>query len=122
RGLLQYGNVGPDKKARIQRDADGFTSSNPAYNMTGRAQSGAPTPGSRGEDNMAPNTTALPENARALYKTESPAEWVVGVLAPRNGVDAAAKAWRTVKNATTDKLKKSRDLMARALHSISSMK
>lgn len=175
RGLLQYGNVGPDKKARIQRDADGFTSSNPAYNMTGRAQSpesrqikgddkgvvtqsavsgfvrddevaglaktvpltddygntvtrsvtqkarGSDTVPSRGEDNMAPNTTALPENARALYKTESPAEWVVGVLAPRNGVEAAAKAWRTVKNATTDKMKKSRDLMARALHSISDM-
>lgn len=119
RGLLQYGPVG--ENAPIQRDADGFTSSNPAYNMTGRAQSGAPTPGSRGEDNMAPNTTALPENARALYKTESPAEWVVGVLAPRNGVEAAAKAWRTVKNATTDKMKKSRDLMARALHSISDM-
>lgn len=119
RGLLQYGHVG--ENAPIQRDADGFTSSNPAYFMTGRAQSGAPTPGSRGEDNMAPNTTALPENARALYKTESPAEWVVGVLAPRNGVDAAAKAWRTVKNATTDKMKKSRNLMARALHSISSM-
>ncbi len=62
------------------------------------------------------------ENARALYKAESPAEWVVGVLAPSNGVEAAAKAWRTVKNATTDKMKKSRDLMARALHSISSMK
>ena len=46
---------------------------------------------------------------------------MVGVLAPRNGIDAAAKAWRTVKNATTDKMKKSRDLMARALHSISDM-
>lgn len=173
RGLLQYGPVG--ENAPIQRDADGFTSSNPAYNMTGRAQSpesrrikgddkgvvtqsavsgfvrddevaglaktvpltddygntvtrsvtqkarGSDTVPSRGEDNMAPNTTALPENARALYKTESPAEWVVGVLAPRNGVEAAAKAWRTVKNATTDKMKKSRDLMARALHSISDM-
>lgn len=192
RGLLQYGPVG--ENTPIQRDADGFTSSNPAYNMTGRAQSPesrrikedkrvvdagvvtedvavprmrelrdsrdlpvgmlpvvddfgniavdtetrfvgrmtrparpgemnrqADTVPSRGEDNMAPNTTALPENARALYKTESPAEWVVGVLAPRNGVEAAAKAWRTVKNATTDKMKKSRDLMARALHSISDM-
>ena len=173
RGLLQYGPVG--ENAPIQRDADGFTSSNPAYNMTGRAQSpesrrikgddkgvvtqsavsgfvrddevaglaktvpltddygntvtrsvtqkarGSDTVPSRGEDNMSPNTTALPENARALYKTESPAEWVVGVLAPRNGVEAAAKAWRTVKNATTDKMKKSRNLMGRALHSISSM-
>lgn len=173
RGLLQYGPVG--ENAPIQRDAGGFTSSNPAYNMTGRAQSpesrrikgddkgvvtqsavsgfvrddevaglaktvpltddygntvtrsvtqkarGSDTVPSRGEDNMSPNTTALPENARALYKAESPAEWIVGVLAPRNGVEAAAKAWRTVKNATTDKMKKSRDLMARALHSISSM-
>ena len=70
RGLLQYGNVG--QNAPIQRDADGFTSSNPAYNMTGRAQSGEPTPGSRGEDNMAPSTTALPENARALYREGAP--------------------------------------------------
>lgn len=192
RGLLQYGPVG--ESAPIQRDADGFTSSNPAYNMTGRAQSpesrrikedkrvvdaGVVTedvavprmrelrdskdlpvgmlpvvddfgniametetrfvgrmtrparPGemnrqadtvlSRGEDNMSPVTKPLPENARALYKTESPAEWVVGVLAPRNGVEAAGKAWRTVKNATTDKMKKSRNLMARALHQISEM-
>lgn len=143
RGLLQYGPVG--ENAPIQRDADGFTSSNPAYNMTGRAQSPesrrikedkrvvdagvvtedvavprmrelrdskdlpvgmlpvvddfgniaaetetrfvgrmtrparpgemnrqADTVPSRGEDNMAPNTTALPENARALYKDGTP--------------------------------------------------
>lgn len=66
-------------------------------------------------------TKALPESARALYKTESPGEWVASVLAPRGGVEAALKAWDTVKNAATENMKRSKMLFARALHTIADM-
>lgn len=112
-----------EKKVERSVPDDGF--GNRVASTTVKAgRSSAPTTAqdkSRNEDRMDPGTKPLPESARALYKTESPGEWVASVLAPRGGVEAALKAWSTVKNATTEKMQRSKMLFARALHTIADM-
>lgn len=122
-GMLQYGRE-EVKRDREDESGAGDTVSNPGYHRTGSAQphefkrSG---PNSLNEDNVSPGTKPLPDNARAIYKMEGPAEWLVGVLAPKGGVDAVVKAWSTVRAGTTDNMKKSRARMSAALHTISEM-
>lgn len=59
-GLRAY----DDPNKPIHRNADGTTSSNPGYNVTGPAQSKGATVGSVGEDNMSPATKVVNQELR----------------------------------------------------------
>lgn len=108
-GLLAYGNTGPE--ATIRRDSRGFPASGDmaGYGVVGPGSTPASKGRSRGEDNQAPATKALPESARAkTTRTPYHLDWVADRV--RQGVPAIQAA---IKKATDEQLTKIREALGR---------